>query len=177
MPAVHRSLACLVLAALIAAASGGCAAATVDHAQSPASSPDAAPTTPTTPTAPPAEVEPSGCGEGQTAGKDPVSGGSQQVDFPWEQLCLSSDYQLQIAKDPEFTIIVLDTGGFHPALATSPRAFYPAGGLAPSPSSLTGWARLEAGQTYYWRVRVVRSATGQYLRSPWSEVKSFTVEP
>ena len=34
---------------------------------------------------------------------------------------------------------------------------------------------MEAGHTYYWRVRVRRAATGQHMLSPWSEVKSFTV--
>jgi hypothetical protein len=108
-------------------------------------------------------------------GSDPVSGQSQEVDLSWEQLCLSSEYQVQIAKDPRFTIIVLDTGAFAPVDSTSPSAYYPAGGRASSPSTLTPWANLESGHTYYWRVRILKAATGQYIHSPWSEVKSFTV--
>jgi hypothetical protein len=108
-------------------------------------------------------------------GSDPVSGQSQEIDLSWEELCLSSQYQVQIAKDPNFTIIVVDTGAFTPASAESPAAYYPAGGLASSPSALTPWARLESGHTYYWRVRVRQAATGQVMLSPWSEVKSFTV--
>jgi hypothetical protein len=108
-------------------------------------------------------------------GSDPVSGQSQDIDLSWEQLCLSSEYQVQIAKDPQFSTIVIDTGAFAPADSTSPAAYYPAGGLASSPSSLTPWAGLESGQTYYWRVRVRQAATGQHILSPWSEVKSFTV--
>jgi hypothetical protein len=109
-------------------------------------------------------------------GSDPVSGQSQEVDLGWEQFCLSSEYQVQIAKDPNFTIMVLDTGAFAPASADSPAAYYPAGGRIPtSPSALASWANLESGHTYYWRVRVVQAATGQVMRSPWSEVKSFTV--
>jgi hypothetical protein len=107
---------------------------------------------------------------------DPVSGQSGEVDLSWEQLCLSSEYQVQVAKDPAFTIIVLDTGSFAPAATQSPGAYYPAGGRAPSPSSVTGWGNLEAGHTYYWRARVVQAATGQHMLSPWSEVHSFTVE-
>ena len=114
---------------------------------------------------------------GTIVGNDPATGRNAQVDFEWQHYCYSSDYQLQIAKDPDFTIIVLDTGAYRPASADSPAAYFPAGGLAPSPSSLTRWAQLEAGKTYYWRVRVVRAATGQFIRSPWSEVKSFTIEP
>jgi hypothetical protein len=108
-------------------------------------------------------------------GSDPVSGRNQDIDLSWEEFCLSSEYQVQIAKDPRFTIIVVDTGSFTPASAESPAVYYPAGGRARSPSALTPWANLEAGHTYYWRVRVRQAATGQYMRSPWSEVKSFTV--
>ncbi|UCH51400.1 MAG: hypothetical protein JSV54_01110, partial [Chloroflexota bacterium] len=46
---------------------------------------------------------------------------------------------------------------------------------ARSPSALTPWGNLESGHTYYWRARVRQAATGQYMRSPWSETKSFTV--
>jgi len=108
-------------------------------------------------------------------GSDPVSGRNQEIDLSWEELCLSSQYQVQIAKDPKFSIIVLDTGAFTPASAESPAVYYPAGGLARSPSALTSWASLESGHTYYWRARVRQAATGQVMRSPWSEVKSFTV--
>jgi len=111
-----------------------------------------------------------------TVGSDPVSGQSQEIDLSWEQFCLSDQYQLQIAKDPNFTIIVLDTGSFAPASSEAPAVYYPAGGRIPaSPSALTPWASLESGHTYYWRVRVRQAATGQVMRSPWSEVKSFTV--
>jgi hypothetical protein len=109
-------------------------------------------------------------------GNDPVSGQNKEIDMSWEQLCLASEYQVQIAKDPGFTIIVLDTGSFAPASSLSPGAYYPAGGRAASPSSVAAFANLEAGHTYYWRVRVRQAATGQQMHSPWSEVKSFTVE-
>lgn len=108
-------------------------------------------------------------------GSDPVSGQSQEVDLRWEDFCMSSQYQVQIAKDPGFTMIVLDTGAFAPASSDAPAAYYPAGGLASSPSSLTRWAGLQSGQTYYWRVRARQAATGTVMRSPWSEVKAFTV--
>jgi len=109
-------------------------------------------------------------------GSDPVSGQSQEIDLSWEQFCLSDQYQVQIAKDPNFTIIVLDTGSFAPSSSEAPAVYYPAGGRIPtSPSALTPWAALESGHSYYWRVRVRQAATGQVMRSPWSEVKSFTV--
>ena len=109
-------------------------------------------------------------------GNDPISGQNEEVDLRWEQLCLSTEYQVQIAKDPGFTIIVLDTGSFAPASSQSPAAYYPAGGQATSPSSLTTLANLEAGHTYYWRARARQAATGQQMVSPWSEAQSFTIK-
>jgi hypothetical protein len=134
----------------------------------PSSSPEAVATSPIAATDTPSDES--------LIGSDPASGQNQEVDLSWEQLCLSSEYQVQIAKDPGFTIIVLDTGAFAPVDSTSPAAYYPAGGRANSPSALTPWANLESGHTYYWRVRVRQAATGQYIHSPWSEVKSFTVK-
>ena len=37
-------------------------------------------------------------------GADPVTGRNQQVDLAWEQLCLATGYELQIAKDDKFTM-------------------------------------------------------------------------
>jgi len=120
-----------------------------------------------------------GTSEDTLIGYDPVSGSNQEVDFTWEQFCLASQYQVQIAKDPGFTLIVFDSGAFAPASATSPAAYYPAGGAIASPaqaSAIASGPTLEAGHTYYWRVRVRQAATGQTILSPWSEVKSFTIE-
>jgi hypothetical protein len=147
------------------------AAPALNANHTPASSPETGTTTPS------AETETTSTGETQV-GSDPVSGRNEEIDLSWEQLCMSSEYQVQIAKDPDFAIIVVDTGNFVPASSTAPAAYYPAGGRsASSPSALTPWANLESGHTYYWRVRVVRAATGEYIHSPWSEVKSFTVAP
>ncbi len=101
-------------------------------------------------------------------GCDPVTGRNQGISFTWEQLCLSSEYQVQIAKDPGFTQVVFDSGAVAPASSTSPALLYPAGGAI-----LPG---LEAGHTYYWRARVRRAATGQPSLSPWSETKTFTIK-
>ena len=114
----------------------------------------------TAPTTPPDET---------IIGSDPVSGQNQDIDLSWQEFCLSSEYQVQIAKDAGFTIIVVDTGAFDTAV------YYPAGGRARSPSALTPWGNLESGHTYYWRVRVRQAATGQWMLSPWSEVKSFVI--
>lgn len=162
-----------VLVVFIGSAIGCMSTTSVDEtAQPPASTtntdepysppPEAATTSPTTST--------DTASDETLIGSDPVSGQSQEIDLSWEQFCLSDQYQVQIAKDPEFAIIVVDTGSFAPA------ACYPAGGRVPaSPSAVTPWSVLESGHTYYWRVRVLQAATGQVMRSPWSEVKSFTV--
>lgn len=95
---------------------------------------------------------------------DPVTGRNASVDLSWEDFCLSSQYQVQIARDPGFTLKIYDSGVMEPAETMSP-AFW----LAPG--------NLEAGHTYYWRVRVRQAATGQYIIGPWSEPQSFTVRP
>ncbi len=120
-------------------------------------------------------------------GCDPVTGRSQEVDLTWEELCLSSQYQVQIAKDPAFTLIVFDSGVFAPASSTSPALIIPPG--APTTSWMARatpgmYAPLEAGHTYYWRARVRGDAWGGSIRSPWSyepltgqgNLRSFTVK-
>jgi hypothetical protein len=103
-------------------------------------------------------------GSSDTVNCDPVTGRNASVDMAWEQLCLSKQYQVQIARDAGFTLKVYDSGIMEPADVTSPAFWYPPGNL-------------EAGHTYYWRVRTRQAATGQYMSSPWSEPQSFTVKP
>lgn len=114
-------------------------------------------------------------------GFDPVSGRNDEIDLNWEQLCLASDYQVQIAKDADFSIVVLDTGAFSPVDSTSPGAYFPAGGqigIGGNPNSaIARPGVLEAGHKYYLRFRVVRAVTGQRILSPWSETYRFTVKP
>ena len=99
-----------------------------------------------------------------TVGADPVTGRNSSMDLSWEDYCYSSDYQVQIARDEAFTLKVYDSGVLQPADSVFPAFSYP-----------PGW--LEAGHTYYWRVRTVRSVTGQWAISPWSEAKPITVKP
>jgi hypothetical protein len=125
-------------------------------------------------------------------GCDPVSGRAQEVNLCWEQLCVASEYDIEIAKDAAFTIKVVDwatescTADFlAPADVTSPCVFFPAGGFAAVDaesdneamgSAIAFYGNLECGHTYYWRVKARRCATTQVIRSPWSEVRSFTVK-
>ena len=105
-------------------------------------------------------------GNGTTVGYDPVTGRNPDIAFAWEQYCLATGYQLQIANDPGFTRLVYDSGAFTPDSVTSPAMLYRAGGV------------LQAGHTYYWRVRITETATGQVLnQSAWSEPQSFSISP
>lgn len=101
-----------------------------------------------------------------TIGYDPVTGRNADISFEWEQYCLATGYQLQIANDPGFTRMVYDSGSFSPDSTTSPAMLYRAGGI------------LQAGHTYYWRVRITETATGQKLnQSAWSRTQSFNISP
>ena len=124
-----------VLVVLIGSASGCMSTTSVEEtAQPPASTtntdepsnlpPEAATTSPTTGT--------DTASDETLIGSDPVSGQSQEIDLSWEQFCLSDQYQVQIAKDPDFAIIVVDTGSFAPASSEAPAAYYPAGGRVPA---------------------------------------------
>lgn len=96
-------------------------------------------------------------------GVDPVTGRNEGIGFRWEQLCLATGYQVQIAKDPGFTLIVFDSGVYSPSVSTSPAMLYAPGGV------------LEAGHSYYWRARVRQTATGDAVHSPWSAPQRFTI--
>jgi hypothetical protein len=101
---------------------------------------------------------------------DPVTGRNSQVDLKWQQLSLADAYEVEVAKDSWFDLIISgaapDTSPFY----TPPDVLYPAyyigDGLLP-----------EAASNYYWHVRVRRAATGQTIRSYWSHELSFSVKP
>jgi hypothetical protein len=116
-------------------------------------------------------------------GCDPVSGRAQEVNLCWEQLSLADAYDIEVAKDKDFSIRIIDwvaedavTGFLIPASVTAPCAYFPAGGAAAGGSELAVAGNLECGHTYSWRVRVRHAATTEVIRSPWSEIRSFTVK-
>jgi hypothetical protein len=107
---------------------------------------------------------------------DPVSGRAIEVNFGWRQLSYSSVYELQLAKDSDFSIRVLVNENIIPVDQLSPECYFPAGGLVPAPASgIANWGNLESGHTYYWRVRARGATTGEVIRSPWSATMYFTV--
>lgn len=115
-----------------------------------------------------------------STGADPVTGRNEQVDLSWEQLCLATGYELQIAKDKDFTLLI------NPAVNSSVNIAAVTGSIYVDmdPTNMTSpavWiapgALPEAGAEYWWRIRVYRSATGQLAWSPWSEARSFIIKP
>jgi hypothetical protein len=101
---------------------------------------------------------------------DPVTGRNAQVDLKWEQLSLADAYEVEIAKDSWFDLVVAGAAPATSPFYSPPNLLYPAyyigDGLLP-----------EAGRTYWWHIRVRRAATGQVIRSHWSYGKSFNVRP
>jgi hypothetical protein len=121
--------------------------------------------------------------DGGFIGSDPVTGRNQQVDMSWEQLCVAVKYELQLFKDRNLTmkvnpaitspggrvVITAVTGSITVNLdnqnVTSPTVWISPGALP------------EAGASYWWRVRVIQSSTGQIATSPWSKEISFSIKP
>jgi hypothetical protein len=107
---------------------------------------------------------------------DPVSGRAIEVNFKWRQLSYALAYELQLAKGSDFSIVVLRNEYIVPVNPLSPEVYFPAGGLVPTPrSGIASFGNLEAGHTYYWRVRARTTVTGEATRSPWSATMYFTV--
>jgi len=117
-------------------------------------------------------------------GCDLVSGRNQEVNLCWEQLCLADTYDIEIAKNEDFSVRVIDwvsedadAGYLAPADVTTPCCYIPAGGQNTTASSeIAHYGNLECGHTYYWRAKVRSCVTGQIVRSPWSEIRSFTIK-
>ncbi len=116
-------------------------------------------------------------------GCDSVSGRAQEVNLCWEQLSLADAYDIEVAKDRDFSIKVIDwvseyafTGFLVPVSVCSPCVHFHAGGAASGGSELAIASNLECGNTYFWRVRVRRAASTEVIRSPWSETRSFTIK-
>jgi len=107
---------------------------------------------------------------------DPVTGRAIEIDFKWRQLSYASAYELELAKDSGFSIVVLRNENIVPANQLAPECYFPAGGLVPTlASGIAGFGNLEAGHTYYWRVRARVDVAGEAVRSPWSATMYFTV--
>jgi hypothetical protein len=122
-------------------------------------------------------------------GCDPATGRNQEVNFTWEQLCIANWYELQVGKDKAFALKIFG-GLFQPSSVTSPALVYLSGGEGTYPELYNDVAApdgtftmfkatvpsLECGHTYYWKVRVRNETTDDWVRSPWSDVRGFTIK-
>ena len=114
---------------------------------------------------------------------DTTTGRSEEVNFTWGAVCEDTAYQLQIGKDKNFEWRFFDCEDVWPFLV-------PADVLSPAFAYMGSQSRklpiftdnvtlplLECGHTYYWRIRTRAAASGEIIRSPWSETRSFTTKP
>ncbi len=95
---------------------------------------------------------------------DPNTEELVDIEFKWEHPTEAVGYDLWIAKDKEFN---------NPVIQESITPDIPA---APKWSLSTNKSPLEAGKTYYWKVRVRRDATFERGTGQWSKVMSFSTE-
>jgi photosystem II stability/assembly factor-like uncharacterized protein len=102
-------------------------------------------------------------------GCDPASSRNQEFGLRWEQLSLSDGYEIQVAKDDIFSLNAtpdeLESDPFYtPPEITDPAYFI-------DPAYI-----YECGHVYYWRVRTRHAATGEVIRSPWSDIDRFIIK-
>ena len=94
---------------------------------------------------------------------DPDTGKVANVNFKWQHPTQATKYELWLAKDEEFSQMVVQ------------ESIIPRSPLAPSWTLLSQTVPVEAGKTYYWKLRVTRAATGETGSGQWSKVMSFSV--
>ena len=94
---------------------------------------------------------------------DPDTGKIATIEFKWRHPTTANGYDLWISKDEEFSQPVMQES----IIPDNPSA--PEWTLPPDDSPL------EAGETYYWKVRVNRDATYVRGNGQWSEVMSFSL--
>jgi hypothetical protein len=105
--------------------------------------------------------------DGTVIASDPnpsEGGGNVPFAIRWERLCDASRYDIQFALDEDFDSIVGDASetNYLPPETDTPSYLVPAGALACEAS-------------YYWRVRAVKTGTGQVIQGLWSEPRRVTV--
>ncbi|MCX5997341.1 MAG: hypothetical protein NTV42_07010, partial [Chloroflexi bacterium] len=109
-------------------------------------------------------------------GPDPSTGRAQQIDFRWRPLKDIFGYDVLIAKDVNFTLLL------NQALTLTPvdnltGAWVVTPADQEDPSCWISPGVLEVGRSYYWRVRGSRSISGSKIHSPWSPTMYFSVKP
>ena len=120
-----------------------------------------------------------------TVACDPVTGRAAAIELKWLPKSLSKGYDIYIAKDIDFYLTMAKIGDdysgpyYVPPDLDSPSLYIPPGGGDVIDANSRSWAvpALEAGHTYYWKVKVQDVATGDAIKSPWSWRESYQVIP
>jgi hypothetical protein len=93
---------------------------------------------------------------------DPCWCESVPFSVKWNRLCDACGYEIELARDEEFTDII-DSWEVCPEAPLTPSAWMD--------------YLLTPEFTYYWHIRAVEAETCQDIKSWWSETRSFTVAP
>ncbi len=96
---------------------------------------------------------------------DPETGEIADIKFKWQHPTPAKGYELWLAEDEEFGQTVMR------------QTIIPDNPLAPNLTLSPATIPLEAGENYYWKVRVSRAATGETGDGKWSRTMAFSVAP
>ncbi|MCX6005816.1 MAG: hypothetical protein NTZ34_00950, partial [Chloroflexi bacterium] len=119
-----------------------------------------------------------------TVSCDPITGRAGPIELKWLPRSLSRGYDIYIAKDIDFYMTVAKIGNDYGKPYIPPDLDHPALYIRPGGGTVTdskgnSWTvpELEAGHSYYWKIKVVEVATGDAITSPWSWRESYDVRP
>jgi hypothetical protein len=108
--------------------------------------------------------------DGKEVRLNPISGGISNVSLSWNRISEATSYAIQVAYDSAFS----------ERLGLTNSVVAPLDSTSSTAAATIAGADLDLGTTYYWRVKADEangsSATPDAIDSPWSEVRSFTVE-
>jgi len=105
---------------------------------------------------------------------DPCYCWNDAFTLKWERQCDACSYNLQIARDADFTEVVFEINGKNSDCTEND--YDPSSGSTPSYVVANGDLGIgSCGTRFYWRVRSADAETGEIIHSWWSEVRSFTV--
>jgi len=108
---------------------------------------------------------------------DPCFCRNEEFALQWDRPCCSCEYELQVALDKDFRHIVLETeDALESGINEHAQRFYlPTDPCAPG--YVVDHGALDCNQAHWWRVRARVAATGEVIRTRWSEPLPFRTAP